>query len=513
MATFDEGARPPSRLGAPFVRTSSFVRKELAELIRQPRMLLLLVVGPFTLLGLFGAGYSQSDLVLRALFVGPEGSIYEDVLATYEDELSDFIEPKGFVESELVATQALHDGDVDVVVVFPDDPVETVLSGERALVRVLHDEIDPLQQTAIWVATKMAVAEVNANVLSALASEAQEQLTPATELVVTLADLAAEIEESDADTDRLAAALDETEIRLDELRVVVDGSSMLLDRLATSDSGAGAAGDDLAEARDAIAGIRSQLPSGTATIDSADVDTTALATDLRTFSERYADVTTLDPSVLTRPFDSTTENILPVRIEPNDYFVPASLALLLQHLGVTFAALSLVRDRSTGLFELLRVSPLSPWEIVTGKCVAYLLMGGVVAAILLSLSILALGVPMAGAIGWLALVVVGVVLASLALGMILSMASGTESQAVQYAMLSLLAGLFFSGFVLSIDDLLVPVRVVSFALPVTYGIRAFQDVMFRGLQPSWIDLGGLLGLTALYGTLAVMALRSKLRIA
>lgn len=510
MARLDEGARSPSRFGAPFVRTSSFIRKELAELIRQPRMLALLVIGPFTLLGLFGAGYSQSDLVLRALFVGPEGSVYEDVLATYEEDMGDFIEPMGFLESELVATKALYDGEVDVVVVFPDDPVETVLSGERALVRVLHDEIDPLQQTAIWVATKMAVAEVNANVLSAIASEAQDRLAPATEIVATLADLATEIDASDGDTARLGAAVEETGARLDELSVVVDGSSMLLDRLDTVTDDV----TELDEARAAISDLRGQLPAGAGltAADVDDIDTTALAADLRTFSDRYAELTTLDPAVLTRPFDSTTESILPVRVDQSDYFVPASLALLLQHLGVTFAALSLVRDRSTGLFELLRVSPLSPWEIVTGKCIAYLLMGGAVAAILLALSVVALGVPMAGAVVWLAVVVVGLVLASLALGMILSMVSGTESQAVQYAMLSLLAGLFFSGFVLSIDDLVAPVRVISFALPVTYGIRAFQDVMFRGLQPSWIDLGGLIGLSALYGTLAVMALRSKLRI-
>lgn len=512
MPRFDEGARSPSRFGAPFVRTSAFIRKELAELFRQPRMLALLVIGPFTLLGLFGAGYSQSDLVLRALFVGPEGSVYEDMLANYEENMSDFIDPMGFLESELVATKALYDGEVDVVVVFPEDPVETVLSGERAQVRVLHNEVDPLQQTAIWVATKMAVAEVNANVLSAIASEAQDQLAPATEIVAAFADLAAEIDESGDDTARLGSAVEQTEARLDELSVVVDGSSMLLDRLDTATT---TDGSDFDDARAAIADLRSQLPSsaGLTATDVDDVDTAALATDLRTFSDRYSELATLDPAVLTRPFDSSTENILPVRVAQNDYFVPASLALLLQHLGVTFAALSLVRDRSTGLFELLRVSPLSPWEIVTGKCIAYLLMGGGVAAILLALAVHVLGVPMAGAVIWLAAVVVGVVLASLALGMILSMVSGTESQAVQYAMLSLLAGLFFSGFILSIDDLEAPVRVVSFALPVTYGIRAFQDVMFRGLQPSWIDLGGLVGLTALYGTLAVMALRSKLRMA
>ena len=52
--------------------------------------------------------------------------------------------------------------------------------------------------------------------------------------------------------------------------------------------------------------------------------------------------------------------------------------------------------------------------------------------------------------------VVGVLLASLSLGMVLSSISSTESQAVQFAMLTLLAGMFFSGFILGLDNLDVP---------------------------------------------------------
>ena len=500
----DGGALRPTRLGAPVVRTWAFVRKELAELVRQPRMLALLILGPFMLLVLFGAGYSQSDLVLRAMFVGPPGSIYEDVLATYEEDLDDFIVTKGFVDSELVATKALYDGVVDVVVVFPEDPVDTVLSGERAEIRVIHDEIDPLQQTAIWVATKLAVQEVNANVLSALTGEAQDQLAPAGDMVAALADRAAELEASGttADASEVAGRVDRD---LAELATVLDGSAMVLARLESVDVDL----EGLDDARSSLRDIRTGMPSE----DLSPEEYAALAADLREFADRFADVTTLDPMVLTRPFESTTESILPIRVDPGDYFAPSSIALLLQHLAVTFAALSLVRDRSTGLFELLRISPLSPWEIVSGKCVAFLLMGGGVAAVLLAASTWVLGVPMAGSVGWLALAVALVLLASLALGMALSMLSGSESQAVQYAMLSLLAGLFFSGFVLSIDDLVPPVRTISFLLPVTYGIRALQDVMFRGIGPDLIDLAGLAGLSLVYGTVAVVALRGKLRIA
>ena len=89
---------------------------------------------------------------------------------------------------------------------------------------------------------------------------------------------------------------------------------------------------------------------------------------------------------------------------------------------------------------------------------------------------LLLGVPLLGSLLWVAVAVVLVLLASLALGMVLSMISGSETQAVQYAMLSLLAGMFFSGFILDVSQLATPYRYLSYLLPVTYGINLLQDV-------------------------------------
>ena len=58
-------------------------------------------------------------------------------------------------------------------------------------------------------------------------------------------------------------------------------------------------------------------------------------------------------------------------------------------------------------------------------------------------------------------------------------------------MLALLAGLFFSGFILPIEGLSYPIKAISWLLPVTYGIAGLQDIMLRGQQPAietcWAD--------------------------
>ena len=171
-------------------------------------------------------------------------------------------------------------------------------------------------------------------------------------------------------------------------------------------------------------------------------------------------------------------------IEPVDFYTPSALVLLLQHLALTFAALSLVRDRELGLFELLRVGPLSSCEIVAGKTIAYLIVGLVSAWSLMAAAVLRARRPVrwAASAGCRRLGLV--LLASLALGTLISLISRTETQAVQWSMLTLLAGLFFSGFILSLDGLTYPVRRSAWLLPVTYGIRMLQDVMFRGHRPA-----------------------------
>jgi len=199
-------------------------------------------------------------------------------------------------------------------------------------------------------------------------------------------------------------------------------------------------------------------------------------------------------------------------VTPDEYFTPASVSLLLQHLAITFAALSLVRDRRTGLFELMRVGPLSSIEILVGKTLAYLLVGAAVGALIVAGAVLGLGIDMYGSYAWLAVVAIGVLLASLAFGLFVASFARTESQAVQFAMLALLAALFFGGFILPDERLLQPARSVSYLLPVTHGIDALQDVILRGAEPGRTALVALSAQVVVYGALAVVALRRRLAV-
>jgi ABC-2 type transport system permease protein len=82
-------------------------------------------------------------------------------------------------------------------------------------------------------------------------------------------------------------------------------------------------------------------------------------------------------------------------------------------------------------------------------------------------------------------------LASLGLGFVISGFSQTDTQAVQAAMITLLLSIFFTGFILPLEQLFPVVQVVSYLLPATYGIRAVHDVVFRGGAVESAALAGL----------------------
>jgi ABC-2 type transport system permease protein len=507
-------SRRPVRLRAhrPWARviqSLAFVRKELAEIIRQPRLLALLVVGPFALLLLFGAGYRDDDLKMRTEFVGPAGSFYEDAVKEYQDVLARFVDPAGFTDDEAAARGDLERGDVDAVVIFPADPLQTVLSGNRAEVTVLHDKLDPIQQTAVEIASRLAVQEVNARVVGAVVGGGQTALQPLDQLLssVTAAgsDVAAAVAAGD-DAGAVDAARRVSESAAEARRMLQSTADVLRELGASEAPALRTVLDGLDQATRDADGIATAAGR-----DDVTSRASSLATTLATVSETAPQVAALDPEVLMRPFQATTQNIVPTDIEPVDFFTPSALALLLQHLALTFAALSLVRDRQLGLFELLRVGPLSSWEIVSGKTVAYLVVGMVVGVGLLEAAVHLLGVPLVGELWWVLVAFGLVLLASLAFGTLISLVSRSETQAVQWAMLTLLAGLFFSGFILSLDGLTYPVKAISWLLPVTYGIQVLQDVMLRGVAPDRNDLIGLGVLIAAYGGLSIVLLRRQLR--
>jgi ABC-2 type transport system permease protein len=402
------------------------------------------------------------------------------------------------------ALRDLRLGRVDLVAVAPTDPLTTLKSNKRAQFGVYHNEIDPVQANYVSFLWDFVINEINRSLLEDVIRETQRQAGEFQPLLSgaqkNAALLRTSLERGDVESARSAyAGLAPSVSRVDSS---VSPTLSMLDRISAAlNSRPGAAGSSEAQAARArldelkqdVAALEGLKPGAASYEDEAKV-AARIETRLGALQGALTLFQTLSPDTIVRPLESSSESVSPVRLNVTSYFAPAVIVLLLQHLLVTMAALSFVRERMLGAVELFRASPLSALEILIGKYASYMLIGSMLAVMLTLALLLLLGVPMLGSWTMLAAVIGALMFASIGYGMLISILADNDSQAVQYAMLLLLGAVFFSGAFVALYNIRMPSQIVSWLLPATYGVQALQSVMLRGAAPDNLIYWGLIGM-------------------
>jgi ABC-2 type transport system permease protein len=475
-----------------FIRTLAFVRKELFETLRQPRLIALLVLGPFLILLIFGLGYTNENRTLRTLIVVPTDSVIREEIEAFAQRLPG-IEVLGLVEREGDADRQLLNGEVDLVIVTPPDPLADILAGERAEVSFQHREIDPIERLYVGSLERAYVNTINREVLTRAVDKGKEELAAAEPaLAQALAD--ATTLQSDLEQGDLADATADLQALASDIR------------LLTSSLGSGMAvfeGIQTLEAEETgrLTEMRSRIDTLQTLIQGLEVEediNAVLAQQATQVGEIVLNlirlqvmletVDSLNPGVVARPFEGRLISLSGVILGPIDFFIPGTIALLLQHIALTLAALSIVRERRGGSLELFRAAPLSASETLLGKSISFFIMSVLLAVVLTALIALVLSTPMEGSWGTYTLAVLLLIFESLALGFLISSISQTDTQAVQYSMIVLLASIFFTGFFIALHRLATPVYLVSALLPATWGTTFLQHIMLRGEQIPVLNL-------------------------
>jgi ABC-2 type transport system permease protein len=210
------------------------------------------------------------------------------------------------------------------------------------------------------------------------------------------------------------------------------------------------------------------------------------------------------------PFTATITNLAAGGDDLTSFYGPAALALLLQHLAITLAALSLVQERELGAVETLATSPASAAEILLGRFLFY---GGVTLVaglVLTALLVLGLHVPFAGpALPYFGILML-LIWAATAAGFCLALVTRSAAQAMQSIMLVLVGAIFFSGFIGPLRALAVPVVDLAYVFPLTYGISALDSIMLLGTAPPLVDFAGLATIAVVLSAAAWLLMRREL---
>lgn len=452
------------------LRIGAFARGEAVSTLRQPRLLLLLIVGPFLVLFLFGIGYDATLPPLQTVVVGAD----DDELTAQVDDFIRSEQPasldyQGTSPDRDQAMRDLEANETDLVIVLPDDAVGALEANEEAIIEVHHRSLDPVSYEQIRIASDIAISQINDEVLRQVLVVVQERTAEVDDELAfareQLQALQANVDAGDIEAaQRTARDLAPQIVGIADLLESGGGLSGLVGLLGGPDDLAGTlrtAATQLEElAR--IDGV-AQLEEASGTLDELD--------------EVIAQVQGVDPAIAVAPFEADIQAQTPVDITLDRYFAPGVLALMLQHLGITFAALALVRERRAGTLEVLRVSPATMGERLTGKTLAFLLLGAIAAIGLTALIVAVFGVPLP--VHWLTFtgLLAMTLVASIGIGFLVAAVSATDSQAVQVSMLVLLTTIFFSGLFMPLSRIAFPMRWISYLLPATHGFLGLQDLM------------------------------------
>jgi ABC-2 type transport system permease protein len=503
-----------------FIHVSAFLRKEIFEILRQPKLLLTLVAGPFLILLIFGVGNRGGARTLTIQFVADEGSPAEKFIKDFANRVTGSLVIQKVTDDETQALQDLRAGKVDLVAVTPADPMAIVRGNKQAPFGLYHNEIDPVQAGYVTFLWDYFINEINRQLLEDVIKKAQSQSGEIEALLSNAKTSAVSMRTAlEAGNSKEAREAYRAMVKpVNGVQSSVGTTADMLDGLSKSLAGAEAGGqpntgalvrttlNDLKRDVDALEDIK----DGKGDYQSEATTVRRIEARIDDMSARLTEFKGMGPNIVVRPLRANAQSLSPVSLNVMAYFAPSVIVLLIQHLLITMSALSLVRERMMGSIELFRASPFTSLEILLGKYLSYMILGVALTAILTGALIVLLQVPMLGSWLTFSLVALALLFASLGWGTFISIISDNDTQAVQYAMLLLLGSVFFSGAFLALYNIAFPPQIISWFLPATYAIQLFQGVMLRGQLTNALVAWGLLGMGIAFFALNYVLLRRKM---
>lgn len=194
-------------------------------------------------------------------------------------------------------------------------------------------------------------------------------------------------------------------------------------------------------------------------------------------------------------------------------FVPGVMALVLMLVCVMMTSISIVREKELGTMEILLVSPFKPLLVILSKAIPYLIVSLVNLAVILILSVSALGLPINGSILLLLLESTLYIITALSLGLLISTATNSQQTAMLLSLMGMmLPTMLFAGFMFPIENMPLPLQIISNIVPAKWFYIIVKSIMIKGLgfTAIWKETLILLGMTIFLLTVSLRNFKIRL---
>ncbi len=166
----------------------------------------------------------------------------------------------------------------------------------------------------------------------------------------------------------------------------------------------------------------------------------------------------------------------------NAYFmIPGVIGMILYALTSILTATAVVRERERGTIEQLIVTPIRSWELIVGKLLPY-----TVLALFNTVEVLAIGswwfhVPVRGSVALVMTISALFLMSSLGIGLLASTIANTQQEAMLTVWMTLLPGIFLSGFFFPLDAMPKILQWLSYLMPLRYYLNIIRLLLLKGV--------------------------------
>lgn len=163
-------------------------------------------------------------------------------------------------------------------------------------------------------------------------------------------------------------------------------------------------------------------------------------------------------------------------------FVPGVMGMIIILVCAMMTSISIAKEKETGTMEILLVSPMKPILIILSKVVPYFFLSIINLITILLMAVFVFGVPVAGSFAALVLISLIYIFVSLAIGLLVSSVAGSQIVALLISGMALMMPvMYLSGMMFPVENMPVPLQVVSNIIPAKWYIRAVKNIMIKGL--------------------------------
>jgi ABC-2 type transport system permease protein len=162
------------------------------------------------------------------------------------------------------------------------------------------------------------------------------------------------------------------------------------------------------------------------------------------------------------------------------YNVPGVIGTIVMMMGLLLTALAIVREREIGTLEQLMVSPLSPAELILGKTLPVVFVAFTDLVLISAVAMLWFHIPMQGSFALLLFAAVFYIFCGLGLGLLISTVSNTQQEAFMSMFFFFLPAIILSGFMYPIENMPVPVQILTLANPMRHFLVIVRGIFLKG---------------------------------